>query len=121
MSEEVIVADEIQTGVFYTIKAEDTMVLLDKDRARELRDELNEFLGEVPVNKNAVTIGITFPKGVPEPDLPVGTKLMDDEGDTLIRVDGGWTWHTVEGVHPWDDDVHPWSRVSYEHSFTVIA
>lgn len=117
MSSEVIVADEIQTGVFYVINAEDTMILLDKERAKELRDELNLFLEEVPVNKT----GLVFARGVSEPDLPIGSKLLDDEGDTLERVVGGWQWHTVDGAHPWDGDVHPWVKVSNEHSFTVIA
>jgi hypothetical protein len=118
VSEEVILADEIQTGVFYVIHAEDTVILLNQERARELRDRLNEFLG---ADKQPATTGIKFPRNSEEPDLPLGTKLLDDEGDTLERVEGGWSWHTVDGVHPWNDDVHPWEIVSHEHSFTVIA
>lgn len=121
MSEEVILVDEVDADVMFVLRLDTCIGLLDVDGARDLRDRLNEFLGADKVNPNAVTIGIKFPRNSEQPDLPLGTKLLDDEGDTLERVEGGWSWHTVDGVHPWNDDVHPWEIVSHEHSFTVIA
>lgn len=114
---------EVDAAVMFVLGVGNSVAHLDKENARLLRDDLNEFLGadKQKTDPDAVTIGISFPRYCDEPDLPVGTKLLDDEGDTLIRVDGGWSWHTVEGVYPWDGDVHPWSTVSREHSFTVIA
>lgn len=103
------------TETFRIVYADSYTLTLDRAEAQDLYDKLS-----VALNVPAKT-GMHFPMGVSEPDLPIGTKLLDDEGDTLIRVDGGWSWHTVEGVYPWDGDVHPWSTVSREHSFTVIA
>jgi hypothetical protein len=119
VSEEVVLVDFVDAGPMFVLKLDSCMAVLDEDNARGLYNELREFLGMD--KENAVTIGITFPQGCGEPDLPIGTKLLDDEGDTLQRVEGGWEWHTVGGEHPWFGDVYPWSTVSNEHSFTVIA
>lgn len=103
------------TETFRIVYADTYTLTLDRAEAQDLYDKLSVALNV------AVPTGMTFPRKSEEPDLPVGTKLLDDEGDTLVRVDGGWSWHTVSGVHPWDGDVYSWDTVSYEHSFTVIA
>lgn len=103
------------TETFKIVYADSYTLTLSRTEAQDLYDKLSVALNV------AVSTGITFPRCCDEPNLPIGTKLLDDEGDTLERVEGGWSWHTVMGEHPWDGDVHPWSRVSNEHSFTVIA
>lgn len=115
---------QVDSSVMFVLGVGNSVAHLDEENATMLRDALNEFLGfdkqKADPNPPA-TIGITFPKGCAEPDLRIGTKLLDDEADTLIRVEGGWMWHEVSGISPWSDDVIPWDDVNRIHSFTVIA
>jgi hypothetical protein len=118
VSEEIVLVEFVDADPMFVLRLDSCMAVLDKPNAEELYARLGGWLGK---DKQPISIGIQFPRNVDEPDLPLGTKLLDDEGDTLERVEGGWSWHTVDGVHPWNDDVHPWEIVSHEHSFTVIA
>jgi hypothetical protein len=87
---------------------------LTREEAVDLLDQLRTALGDHR--------GTHLRKGDPEPNLPVGTKLLDDEGDVLIRHNNGWRWSTIRGQIQWDgEDTHDWSTVSSEHSFVVIS
>src|SRR5690349_12615920 len=119
MSEEVVLGSELETGVLFTLYADSVMILLDKSGAQKLRDELNDFLGE---DKHPIVTGLEFPAGCSEPGLPVGSKLIDNEGDIAIRVELGWQWRALDGMplsnpttYSWDEitdsDVHKWFRV----------
>lgn len=121
MSEEVIIADTIETGVVFVISIEGVQAHLHHDAARVLRDELNEFLG---ADKQPGTIGITFPRGTDEPALPIGTRLIDNEGDVVERVEDGWKWVQIDGDKVSRPSVYSWDTITneYEHKwFQVVA
>lgn len=123
MSEEVVIVSEVQSGTFFVLTLDSTVALLDKENARGLRDDLNKFLGADKV-QGQNTIGIVFPKGVPEPDLPVGTRLRDNEGDIAARMDDGWAWVELFGDVINRPTSYTWEEIQdavAHKEFTVIA
>lgn len=123
MSEEVVIASEVQSGTFFVLTLDSMVALLDKENARGLRDDLNEFLEVDKVDANAT--GVTFPKGVREPiGLAIGTLLVDNDGDVAKRVVGGWSWHKLDGYEVKYPSVFDWEEIqnSVTHKeFRVIA
>lgn len=124
MSEDVVLGSEIETGVFFTMYTDGVLTLLDKEGARKLRDELNEFLGE---DKQITKVGIQFPAGCDEPDVPVGTQLEDNTGDILEKMSNNpdkknWRWVQLNGQ--WESRAgtcYTWDFVQDNYSFTVVA
>jgi hypothetical protein len=119
VSEDLVLVDEVQSDAIFLLKLDSAIAFLDEESARDLRDRLNVFLG---ADKQPGTISITFPRGTDEPDLPIGTRLIDNEGDVAERVEDGWKWvkvggHDVDwnGVYSWDtitsESGHKWFRV----------
>jgi hypothetical protein len=124
VSEDVVLSSEIETGVFFTMYTDGVLTLMDKECARKLRDELNEFLEE---DTRLAKTGIQFPQGCDEPDVPVGTKLMDNTGDILEKLNDNpdkknWRWTLIGGERQsYDGSCYTWSFVQDNYSFTVVA
>lgn len=123
MSEEVVIVSEVQSGTFFVLTLDSTVALLDKENARGLRDDLNKFLG-ADKQPGYVVTGITFPSGCAEPDLPVGTRFVDntEEKDIVIKTGPSkYKWLTKWGA-PVDTSIeYDWEFFNETWDLTVIA
>lgn len=121
MSEEVVIADEVQAGVFFVLSLDSMVALLSKEAARGLRDDLNKFIGDDKSANVLWKVGDLIPRGSEEPDLPIGSKIKDDSeyGDIAVRTDGGWKWVTVLGGV--NDERCPWKWNLFANDFTFTV
>lgn len=86
---------------------------LTREEAGDLLSKLRVALGE--------KVGLMIPMNSPEPDLPVGTQLRDEDGDVLVRDAEGWRWLAIDGKYQIDNGYHTWRTVSSESIFVVIS
>lgn len=122
MSEEVLLSSEFNTGVFFTLSVEGVVILLDKIGAIDLRNELNEFIGE----GNTSSEPRFYDVDCDEPDVPVGTRLRDSEGDILEKVDDSadgrnWSWVVIGGEQQSRHSTYPWKYVQAGYTFTEVV
>lgn len=86
---------------------------LTREEAVDLLNQLRSVLGDY--------VGMHISRGAEEPEVPIGTKLVDNVGDTLEKVDDGWRWAVIDGEHQYGNSVYRWETVGDEHSFVVIS
>lgn len=126
---EVVVVGEFYGAILFVIEAGGTHIHLDKENARKLRDELNEFLG---VDKQYAGrlepaspwyVGQVFKAGSNEPhELPVGSQLQDDSPyeDIMEKTDDGWEWVKVLGASPSEPRNLNWDNWKNDWDYTLI-
>jgi len=121
MSEEVLVVDKVESGVFFLLSLDSTLALLDQENARGLRDDLNEFLG---ADKEEPSVRAVLGCGSDEPNLPLGTVVIDNEGDLVMKVEGGWKWIRIGGRQVDYPSTYSWEYLTNEQMhqwFQVVA
>jgi len=97
-----------------TIPGDSSVYLgLSREDAVDLLGQLRVALGDY--------VGMLIHKGGPEPDVPVGTQLLDNEGDTLEKTEEGWKWAIIGGEYQYGSSVYRWETVCNDHSFVVIS
>lgn len=113
----------VDAGPMFVLKLDSCMAVLDQDNARDLYDELREFLG-MDKQPAFMPTGVTFPSGCAEPDLPVGTKFVDStkERDILVKTGTNkYKWLTKWGSPTKDPVEYSWEFYNETWDLTVVV
>lgn len=126
---EVVVVDEFYGAVLFVLEAGGVQIHLDQKNARDLRDELNKFIGADKVDAGQLEptspwyVGQVFKAGSNEPyEIPVGSRLRDSSPykDILEKTPNGWKWVTLLGRVREEPVSLNWDRWKYESDYTLI-